>query len=423
MKVLSFIRQRSFARYVMFDLAEAARRIEWAAHWLDLEGLLLQHADAPEAEKRRVVADALAGIERIDPDIVFSYGLEYLEPVFQSFLPDVTTGFHEVVGRRAAFFFFDFGFPFDRPVDAQTAPYIGPLQGWHGMVFCWDRDALDVVRQYGVRKAFHFPMAVNERMFYPRDPSREERAASGDIPVLFVGGPTPDRMQALEPLAPLGLQIYGYDRAAWEASPALAACYAGEVLERDRAAELYSRARISVNITRAHGASSLNMRVYEAMACGSLMLTDDKSDARRLFTDGVELATWRDPADLVAKARHFLTQDEERLRIAQAGMQRVRAEHTYEVRLRAIEPTLKQFRHESAAALKLDEFLASDPARALRFIRQLEADRLVSYNRDNLKMAEARAQRALGESARAAAALAEAQRINPRLLLKTEGKT
>jgi len=412
MKVLSFIRQRSFARYVMFDLAEAARRLGWAAHWLDLEGLLLQHAGAPDAEKRQAVAGALSEIEAFAPDVVFSYGLEYVEPVFQSFLPDIGTRFVEIVNRPAAFFFFDFGFPFDREADEQTIPYLEPLQGWHGIVFCWDRDALDVVRQYGVRKAFHFPMAVNERMFHPR-------GTDADIPIIFVGGPTPERIAALEPLVPFGLRIYGYDRAAWETSPALAGCYAGEVLERDRAAELYGRARISVNITRAHGASSLNMRVYEAMACGSLMLTDDKGDARRLFADGVELAIWHDPADLVEKVRMFLDDDAARSRIAEAGAARVRAEHTYEVRLRAIEPTLKQFRQESAAALQIDRMMATNPARALRFIRQLEADRLVTYNRDNLKLAEARAHLARGDDDAAVAAFAQAARINPRHLMIT----
>ena len=35
----------------------------------------------------------------------------------------------------------------------------------------------------------------------------------------------------------------------------------------------------------ADGSASLNMPVYEAMACGSLVLTDDRSDASALFKE------------------------------------------------------------------------------------------------------------------------------------------
>ncbi len=87
MKVLSFICQRSFARFIMFDLADAARRIDWNVEWLDLEGRLYAAVDQPAKKKHAVVTETIAGIGQFDPDLIFSYGLEYLGPVFQSFLP------------------------------------------------------------------------------------------------------------------------------------------------------------------------------------------------------------------------------------------------------------------------------------------------------------------------------------------------
>ena len=42
MKVVASIRQRSFARFVAVDLAEAARRLGWAVHWIDFDALTQQ---------------------------------------------------------------------------------------------------------------------------------------------------------------------------------------------------------------------------------------------------------------------------------------------------------------------------------------------------------------------------------------------
>ncbi len=78
MKVLSFICQRSFARYVAIDLAEGARALGWSVHWLDLEGRLTSNRDRPDDERRQVVDDVLAEIEAYDPHLVFSYGLRVL---------------------------------------------------------------------------------------------------------------------------------------------------------------------------------------------------------------------------------------------------------------------------------------------------------------------------------------------------------
>ena len=102
MKLLTFIRQRSFARYIMVDVSEAARRLGWDVHWIDLEGRF--HATCNESTdgKYQVVADMLLGIGRFNPDLVFSYGLEYLEPVFETYIDGFGTRFHEILRRPAS---------------------------------------------------------------------------------------------------------------------------------------------------------------------------------------------------------------------------------------------------------------------------------------------------------------------------------
>ena len=265
MKVLSFICQRSFARFIMFDLADAARRIDWNVEWLDLEGRLYAAVDQPAKKKHAVVTETIAGIGQFDPDLIFSYGLEYLDPVFESFLPECDARFNEFVERPAVFFLCDFGFPLADRSDPAYLQYVERLQHWNSLVMCWDQEVTETLRQMGIGRAHYFPLAVNERMFYPGDSG----APSIEMPVLFVGGPSDERIRMLEPLADLGLAIHGYDPSGWTKSAALRRCYRGEILERDRLRAAYQRAGNCVNVTRSHGPSSLNMRVFEAMACGS----------------------------------------------------------------------------------------------------------------------------------------------------------
>jgi hypothetical protein len=53
-------------------------------------------------------------------------------------------------------------------------------------------------------------MAVNYAMSFLPAPD-----VSRDLPVVFSGGPTPERVPTLQTLAPVGLSVYGYDEAAW----------------------------------------------------------------------------------------------------------------------------------------------------------------------------------------------------------------
>jgi glycosyltransferase involved in cell wall biosynthesis len=413
-KVLSFVSQRSFARYVTIDLTEAARAVGWDALWVDVEGRLLVSRDRSEPERRAAVEGILREIEAFQPDLVFSYGLEYLAPAFGDALPGMAARLVELIGRPAAYFVFDFGEPFDRPIDAATAPVVAALQSYESALFCWDRDALATLRAYGIARSFYFPMAVNPRLFF-----RDEGAATDpacQAPVVFVGGPTPERVAALEPLAGRGLRVYGYGADAWRASPALAACYAGVVLARPEARRIYSGAKISVNLTRPHGPASLNMRVYESMACGSLLLTDDRGDARRLFGDGREVVIYRDPADLAEKVDYYLAHEAERAAIAEAGRQRVVESHTYERRLREYAPVLLRFHAECRLLHEVADLVRGDPAGALARIAEIEAGGRVSGARDMLDCLAGEAAMAAGDLGAAEARALRVLASHPRHL-------
>jgi glycosyltransferase involved in cell wall biosynthesis/SAM-dependent methyltransferase/Tfp pilus assembly protein PilF len=95
-------------------------------------------------------------------------------------------------------------------------------------------------------------------------------------------------------------------------------------------AEIYARAKIVVN---ACVYNDLNMRVFEGMAAGALVLTDEAEGLRDLFEDGRHVVVYHGEADLLEKIAWYLEHPEEREAIASAGQALVLREHTYSHRL------------------------------------------------------------------------------------------
>lgn len=409
MRVVASIRQRSFARFVAFDLAAAARRLGWAVHWIDFDALTQQLAGAPRDAWVATLGRLTEEIRAFAPDLILSYGIEAILPPFPDALADDPWRLADVARAPVACFFYDFGPPFDRPVDATTAPYIDRLQGPDVRVFCWDRQALADLAAFGVA-AEYLPMAVNDAMFHPPPDT-----ATRDLPIVFSGGPTAERVAALRSLAPAGLSVYGYDEPGWTADPLLAASYRGFVPERDRLRRIYQRAQITLNVTRAHGRASLNMRVFEAMACGCLVVTDQAEEAGALFRPGDDIVTVSPGATPHAVVMRYLGDEAARNRIASSGARVVRDSHTYVHRLESITPRLKAFTSEARAWAFWEQYLVEDPAKALRFVSALRADRALL--RDDLwHVADATAHTRLGYVDAARRSLGDARRRNPGLL-------
>ena len=408
MKVVVSIRQRSFARFVAFDLGEAARRLGWVVLWIDFDAHTQQLKGAPREAWQAALARIGAEIRGFAPDLAFSYGIEAVLPPFPDALPDDPWRLADEARAPVACFFYDFGAPFDRPVDAMTAPYIERLQRADIRVFCWDRAALADLHRYGVA-AEYLPMAVNDAMFHP-PPAGTPR----DVPIVFSGGPTPERVAALRTVAPFGLSIYGYDEAGWTSDPALASSYRGLVPERDRLRAIYQAARVTVNVTRAHGRASLNMRVFEAMACGCLVITDRADEAAALFTPGQDLLGIGDDDVLADVVARVLADEDGRARIAERGAAVVREDHTYVRRLGSIAARLKTFVAETRAWPFWEQFVEVDPERALRFVDALRADRVL-LREDLWQAADATAWLRLGRWDAARRALDRARQYNPHL--------
>lgn len=97
---------------------------------------------------------------------------------------------------------------------------------------------------------------------------------------------------------------------------------------------IYGRAKIGFNYAIA---DDVNMRVFEVLAAGALLLTNalGHQDLDRLgLEDRRQLVLFRRPEELFPLMDHYLREAPEREAIARAGTEVVRSRHTYEARVR-----------------------------------------------------------------------------------------
>ncbi|MCW8140302.1 MAG: glycosyltransferase, partial [Planctomycetota bacterium] len=104
--------------------------------------------------------------------------------------------------------------------------------------------------------------------------------------------------------------------------------------EKSRTAELYAQARLVFN---KHVTNDLNFRVFEATACGRVLLTDAQWNGQyELFEDGKHLVLYKDEADLERQVLRLLGDDALRAEIEQQAAAHAQARHTTAARVREL---------------------------------------------------------------------------------------
>ncbi|MEO3435192.1 glycosyltransferase [Inquilinus sp. CAU 1745] len=110
----------------------------------------------------------------------------------------------------------------------------------------------------------------------------------------------------------------------------------------DRHADFYSALRWTLNVTRAdmiRSGYSPSVRLFEAAACGTPIISDHWEGLDEFFIDGQEIRIARSAADVLATLD---LADAERGRIAEAARRRVLAQHTADRRAAELEELLSE---------------------------------------------------------------------------------
>ncbi|WP_434625692.1 CgeB family protein [Azospirillum sp. B2RO_4] len=181
------------------------------------------------------------------------------------------------------------------------------------------------------RNAHYLPVAF--------DPSRHtDNGGERRHMVGFIGGYNPDREAMLLRLLDEGMLSYVVG-GPWR-SPRLKAISRSGNIPAAETAELYRQTRIVINIFRSQHhfnraktpGHAMNPRVYEALACGALVVSEHRPEIETVFP---AMPVFRGPDELVAVMRRLL-RDEEAFATALAACRAALPGHSYADRLKTI---------------------------------------------------------------------------------------
>lgn len=108
-------------------------------------------------------------------------------------------------------------------------------------------------------------------------------------------------------------------------------------------ADVYRRSHIVVNIGRDDFPEDANLRVFEVLASGALLITKLPSELSRIgLLSGVHFIGYQRESEIQLLVRKYLDDEESRLRITQAARAKVLHEHTYDSRVGQLLAHLQQ---------------------------------------------------------------------------------
>lgn len=151
--------------------------------------------------------------------------------------------------------------------------------------------------------------------------------------------------------------------------------------------EIFNRSRIILNQSVL---DDINFRVFEAMACGGMLLTDAIGNGLdELFTDGTHLVLYEkgNVADAVAKASYYLEHENERSRIAARGHLETVSRNTAHFRMLTVHKIFQELLqgHSTRSATRADALRKTYSELARRHTGNVEG---IALSDSYLKLAE-----------------------------------
>lgn len=146
-------------------------------------------------------------------------------------------------------------------------------------------------------------------------------------------------------LADYDVKLWGNPAPLWMNAGAVAGMHQGRGVYNHEKVRAFRGASIVINNLHFGETWGLNVRSFEAAGAGAFQMVDWRPGLGQLFEDGKELITFRSMDDLKQKIDYWLPREAERRAIAEAGMLRAHAEHTYVLRLSLLLDTLAGTQH------------------------------------------------------------------------------
>jgi hypothetical protein len=219
------------------------------------------------------------------------------------------------------------------------SPFVIPGRGapllWEALreyrcVMTFSQGLVPVFKQLGARRVEWLPFAYDPGTHFP--PAAE---VAWDIPICYAGTWGPLQERWLEPLAPLGLRIFGNSWERLASGSPLVQSWVREEGRYEKMTGVLARSQVAFNVVRAEHGCAHSMKTFEIPACGGVMLTNRTPEQEMFFEDGRDCVFFDTPEEAFERASSLLG-DPSRCRAIRAAALKAVAPHTYEERARSL---------------------------------------------------------------------------------------
>lgn len=202
---------------------------------------------------------------------------------------------------------------------AVYAPTTSKIAQNFDVFYSKDVECVEAYRRQGVT-AYQLPTATNHVFFRPVPPREEYRCE-----VLILGALHADRVEPVRALVrDFDTHVYGEN---WDQAGVPSR---GFVFGEDTLVALNST-RMSIIFSRqVSGHQALKVGIFDFLAAGCLVLTDENPQLAKYFEVGREIVTFADTDDLLRKVRYYLDHPEEAEAIRRAGHEKVVGHYTWD---------------------------------------------------------------------------------------------
>lgn len=194
-------------------------------------------------------------------------------------------------------------------------------------LYVTDTGFIELASNYNFPICKYLPLAVDTDIFCTSTVSR------GDD-LVFVGANTPERLELVQQIDYPQIKIYGKT---WPNTNSKHLQFVKSNIDLETLIRLYQTSKYVLNVKHAHNViNGLNMRTFEAIACGGCILQDMTADVALNFDVNEEIVVYNNIAEL-NECLIKLEQDGATLKkVVQNAYKRVVSQHTYQHRIDTI---------------------------------------------------------------------------------------
>ena len=144
-----------------------------------------------------------------------------------------------------------------------------------GLILQSDLGCSEKWKAAGIENTY-LPLATDEKIFHPIETEKI-------YDVVLTGIVSPPRVEVLRQLAGLNVAVFGPWDPGWKDYPEFANLYKGCVATEEELNTIYNQSKICIDASSPQNLNSANFTVFNAMASGCVLVTNDKPALDLLF--------------------------------------------------------------------------------------------------------------------------------------------